>query len=292
MAAFGATGTDAAQGGAGSDGWGARGLLEPWALGHLGGAVAVVALLAWTGWARLRGVRRADGVAWWMWLNAGLASWLAMGAGAGLAAWAVGQGATGTPCGQAVTGLVAYGLGLLCALSLAHHLAGLTPGAGLRVRVRGLLLGLGLGLLAWPIVQSVSLLAVAAHRTATGEGHERLSHPTLRSIVENPGDPWAWTVVGLAVLAAPVFEEVLYRGFVQTLALRATGKPWLAVLLSTAVFTAAHLGTGMAWYALLTIGTLGAAMGWAFERTKGLGAPIAMHVVFNGANVGLALLTA
>ncbi|MDX2132036.1 MAG: CPBP family intramembrane glutamic endopeptidase [Planctomycetota bacterium] len=268
-----------------------RGLLEPWALLHLAWAGAAVAFVLSRGLWRLR-ARRVTGIPWWLWLNAAIASWLALGACAGLASWVLGGAGNASLRAQSLTALWGYAGGLLCALSLSVHLAKLAPASGLHIRVRGLLLGAALLALGWPLVQGVSLVCVAAHRLATGQPPEQISHPTLRALVDNPREPWAWLMVALAVLVAPVFEEVLYRGFLQSLAVRATGRPWAAVLLTSVIFAAAHLGQGMAWYSLAVIGALGVVLGAAYERTRSLGVPIAMHAIFNAANVALAITTA
>ncbi|HET7340553.1 MAG TPA: type II CAAX endopeptidase family protein, partial [Methylomirabilota bacterium] len=102
----------------------------------------------------------------------------------------------------------------------------------------------------------------------------------------------AWGPAGAVLLSlfatvviAPVFEEVIFRGVLYG-TLRVRLRPWLAALLSAAVFAAAH-GYGTAGFASVLVS--GALWAWTYERTGSLLPGIAAHVV-NNASVGFTLL--
>jgi membrane protease YdiL (CAAX protease family) len=110
----------------------------------------------------------------------------------------------------------------------------------------------------------------------------------------------------MAIIAAPVVEEIIYRGFIQSSILKLTSRPWTSIFITSIIFAGAHMLpailvaldkgqslTGVIpWYSAATVGVLGLCMGIAFERTKEIGVPITMHVIFNAMNVALATLVA
>ena len=49
-------------------------------------------------------------------------------------------------------------------------------------------------------------------------------------------------------------------------------------------------GGPVPWHALPPLFTLSIGIGIAFERTRGLATPITMHVLFNAANIAVAIL--
>jgi membrane protease YdiL (CAAX protease family) len=160
--------------------------------------------------------------------------------------------------------------------------------AGLVVTGKSLGVGALCLLLVLPLVNSVSVLAVVVQQMVTGkEIPTHLAHPVLQSLHEHGSDPWAWIVAGIAVVLAPIQEEILFRGFLQSAVLRLTGRPWWSILIASAIFAAIH---PMEWYAKASVFVLGLGMGLAFERTKSLGTSMVMHVGFNALNVVIAAL--
>lgn len=95
------------------------------------------------------------------------------------------------------------------------------------------------------------------------------------------------------MVGAPLVEELIYRVFLQSSIARATGLPWIGILVAAVVFAVAH-AVGPAeqripWYAAVPIGVLGLACGLAYERTKRLLVPITMHAAFNAMNIAMAM---
>jgi len=139
---------------------------------------------------------------------------------------------------------------------------------------------------AWPIVAATVAIAGAIRLSVTGEPTEQLAHETLKALDEGSG-AWRVAVALMAALAAPFFEEVLFRGMMQP-ALRALGAaPWTAIVLVSTLFATVHWGA-VPPPALPGLLVLSLAFGWARERTGGLTAPIVAHVLFNVGNLVLA----
>lgn len=177
--------------------------------------------------------------------------------------------------------------GLAAAFVLARLLAASAPSAGLAFKPAGLPLALLLGLCVFPVTQAASFAAVALHRLAGGT-YNPIAHESLQTILDHRTDPWTWVLSLVAVVIAPIVEEVLYRGCLQSAILRLTCRPRASIVFASVVFTLAHVGVGP-WYGLVPILVLSLSVGLAFERTRSLAVPIGMHVVFNAANVALAL---
>ena len=85
-------------------------------------------------------------------------------------------------------------------------------------------------------------------------------------------------------VAAPIFEELVFRGFMYSGFERSLGAV-PAVLLTSAIFAMMHVQYNH--YELLHIFVLGLVLAWARMRTQSLWTPIAMHAVNNG----LAIMT-
>jgi len=80
----------------------------------------------------------------------------------------------------------------------------------------------------------------------------------------------------LAVVAAPVLEEFVFRGLIFR-GLRRTTGPLLAVIGSAALFALVHPPL-----AVIPVFGLGVAAAIAFNQSKFLLAPILTHAVYNG----------
>ncbi len=227
---------------------------------------------------------------WWVWMSCAAITWLMQMVGMSVAheVWHA-DPKSGVPSDLAILGLAGSGTALAGAAVLLRLVAQVAPKAGINAPARKLLLGVMLAVVMWPVLQCVGFLMTWLNSVLGGEEAQAVAHPMLRMILDNRSDPWVWVLVGVSTLAVPVVEEVIYRGFVQSLILRGTGRPWVAVIFGGMIFGAAHLGQGIPWYSVAVVTALGMLIGFAFEKTRSLGVCIGMHVGFNAANVGLAL---
>jgi len=92
----------------------------------------------------------------------------------------------------------------------------------------------------------------------------------------DPGRGGFWLVVVGVVLAAPLAEEIVFRGYLQG-ALHEMVSPRAAVVLAAAAFGLAH---GL-HYALPT-GLLGLLFGWLVQRHGSMWPAVAAHALHNG----------
>lgn len=237
----------------------------------------------------LAGGRAVSGHPWWIWLFAAIVVWMAVQVGAGAAGSipAVKE-AAGSLKGIALMQGGGYLLGILSAFFMLRLLAAGASGAGLSVRAKDIPIGLGCLLLAYPILDLAGRAGVWIATKVSGERPDVLAHDVLRTIVDQRDSAWAWAVGLTVIVLAPIVEEIIYRGLLQSAAVSALKKPWLGILASSAVFAGVHYAA-VPPHALANLFVLGVAMGIAYERTKSLGVPIIMHIGFNAANVGLAL---
>lgn len=98
----------------------------------------------------------------------------------------------------------------------------------------------------------------------------------VRLMAETP-DAALLLAVGLhAVVVAPIVEELFFRALLLPL-LERRMRGWLAAGLGAAVFAAAH-GNARA---TLPIFLLGWALGYVYQRTRSLVAPVVFHAAFN-----------
>ena len=100
-------------------------------------------------------------------------------------------------------------------------------------------------------------------------------------LLQTSTDP---AVIGLmvfaAVIAAPLCEEIVFRGYLYPAAKKFVG-PWAAGACSALVFAAAHGSLA----ALLPLFVFGCLLVFIYEKTGSLWAPVAVHFCFNGATV-------
>ena len=93
-------------------------------------------------------------------------------------------------------------------------------------------------------------------------------------------------------MLTPIIEETMYRFLLQGAIVRAVGRAWLGIVLTSGVFAAAHIGAvprETLGVVLPTLFVLGLALGIAMQRTGKLSVPIVMHALFNALNVALAV---
>nr|GMD84539.1 CAAX amino terminal protease family protein [Ipomoea batatas] len=82
--------------------------------------------------------------------------------------------------------------------------------------------------------------------------------------------------MGITGVLAPVLEETVFRGFLMVSLTKWLPSP-LAVLLSAAVFSAAHLTPGE----FPQLFVLGTALGFSYAQTRNLLTPITIHAFWN-----------
>ena len=123
--------------------------------------------------------------------------------------------------------------------------------------------------------------------TAIGYSHES-AHELLQLMqrVEQSPAILVLAILNAAVLA-PVFEELMFRGHLQTaIASLTPGWRWPAILITSACFALLHTP-----WMMPPIFVLSVVIGYLFERTGRLWVAIATHVAFNATSTALFLAT-
>jgi len=149
-----------------------------------------------------------------------------------------------------------------------------------QVNGRGLLWGIGGYLTALPLMLGVSIVN---QQIWQGQGG---SNPLLQIVLEE-NDPVALGIfLFTAAVAAPVFEELLFRGFLLP-SLTRYFPVWGAIALSALVFAIAHLSLSE----VLPLAVLGSVLGVVYVRSRNLMAPMLLHSLWNSITmIGLFIL--
>jgi ABC-2 type transport system permease protein len=100
--------------------------------------------------------------------------------------------------------------------------------------------------------------------------------PGLKEALPSMHTPWAEPgLFAVAVLAAPLFEEFLFRALIYQ-GMERSLRPALSVLGSAAIFAVIHPS-----HSVIPVFVLGVAAALSFRRTRLLWTPIVTHMVYN-----------
>ena len=121
------------------------------------------------------------------------------------------------------------------------------------------------------------------------------SHTLLREMSESGTIISLCLTIVLAVVVAPVTEEIIFRGLMQGTLSRLYRSRWLGIVVTAAIFAALHLtikeevAAGECSLAMLEtippLFFLGLVLGYAYEKSQSLYRPICIHVGFNALSV-------
>jgi membrane protease YdiL (CAAX protease family) len=125
-------------------------------------------------------------------------------------------------------------------------------------------------------------------------------HPLLEILSNSPGWALRLGTIAAAVVVAPLFEEMLFRGHLQTILRRMltegvlrgaedqtsqqTRRVWLSIVLSAGAFALVHPD-----WTQPPIFVLALCLGYIYERTGSLWSAILVHMAFNAVQVALTL---
>ena len=169
------------------------------------------------------------------------------------------------------TGVIIF----LARVSFARRLKGF--GLNAKTIVKDFFAG-GVNLLAvWPLVIAMIILTTSLGKLIRGQDFEMQQHQELELITEHSQLPLRISIIVLAVVIVPVFEEMLFRGLFQTMLRGAVKNAWTAIILISALFALLHPWTH--WPALFA---LSMCLGYAYEKSGSLLRPIFIHSLFNG----------
>ncbi|MHC4555969.1 MAG: lysostaphin resistance A-like protein [Planctomycetota bacterium] len=140
----------------------------------------------------------------------------------------------------------------------------------------------------WPIIMAVIILTVYFGELIWGDEYQIQQHQQLELIAQYQQLPLQILVVVVAVVVAPLLEEFLFRGLIQTVIRRffeIQNGAWLAIVISSVVFAIIHADAGH-WPTLFV---LGLCLGYAYEKSGSLFRPVFIHSLFNATSIIAAL---
>lgn len=132
----------------------------------------------------------------------------------------------------------------------------------------------------WPIVALMVVLTTYFGNLLNPD-FQIAPHDELKLLTEHSQLAVRIVIAAVAIVVVPVFEEMLFRGLLQTMIRSYLQKPWLAVFITSALFASAHANTGH-WPALFV---LSVCMGYAYEKSGSLYRAIFIHMIFNAVNI-------
>jgi membrane protease YdiL (CAAX protease family) len=142
------------------------------------------------------------------------------------------------------------------------------------------------GVLAWlmafPVVQVIGqLMDMILYVILSFEGYEQVAVKYLKTTLQSP----AMTVLALIsiVVVAPVVEEFLFRGALQTF-LKRYCQPKTAIMIASICFSLFHFSPEQGFGNISIIFSLfvfGSFLGYVYEKQGSLYASIGLHLAFN-----------
>ncbi|QDU32311.1 CAAX amino terminal protease self- immunity [Poriferisphaera corsica] len=152
-----------------------------------------------------------------------------------------------------------------------------------------------------PVILGMLAIAIAG-TVMLGGTVELLGHEILITISQSKS-MGAIAIFGVsAIVVAPIVEEVLFRGAMQTtlfnLLIRGHADDkrmelivrWGVVFVSAIVFMSIHMSAVPSWQPLVGHFTLGLILAWLYERRGSLWPCIILHALFNAFNFGFVVL--
>jgi len=174
------------------------------------------------------------------------------------------------------------------------------PPANLGFHIHQLPGGALRGAVGFGVVAPLVLLSLMGTEWTLEAFHHTESHiHVMLKMLGQSETPSSRALILFSVLIiAPISEELFFRGFIQTILVGlfarfrrdkiASAAPrWIPVLLTSLLFTLAH-----PWWSWPPIFVLALCLGYAYERTGNLWAPITIHALFNATSVVIYQTTA
>ena len=148
----------------------------------------------------------------------------------------------------------------------------------------------------WPLMMAAMTLTMFIGKLFFGPQYEISQHEQLELITVYSRWQLRILVFVVAVVIAPVLEEMIFRGLIQTVIrsffesrdskLKTRSRVWLPIFISSGLFSMVH-GNVPHWPALFL---LGVCLGYAYEKSGSLFRPIFIHAFFNAITIIFVLL--
>lgn len=161
---------------------------------------------------------------------------------------------------------------LIAVLALAARLAGWSPARyfGLTPFRRR---DLGLGIVA------VAALAAAFAASAHLLGRDLVTAFQIEAYVSTPGAAWLTALFVALVIAAPLGEEIMFRGFLFRGWVSPDRNPLVPIVSITVMWTALHVQYD--WFGMTQVFALGLLLGWMRWRSGSTTLVVVLHALMN-----------
>ena len=184
-------------------------------------------------------------------------------------------------------GVIETGLIILCGLIGHLMFARRLKGMGLDPRTLGrdFVAAVVNFISIFPLIMLSIALVLYLGRQLAGPSFQMDQSEGLMVIMENKQLSLRLLLIGFVIIVVPVFEEMLFRGMVQSVLRSVFGGPWSAIAVSSMIFAMMH-----PWTHWVPLFVLAMCMGYAYEKSGSLFRPIFIHAFFNTASVTAALI--
>lgn len=143
-----------------------------------------------------------------------------------------------------------------------------------------------------PLALTTSWLAGLIVQLFGGEV-PKVGHTLLAKMYEADSPLTSGLLVFSAVMLAPIYEEIVYRGVFQTFLVNLFGAgraaAWGALIVAAALFALVHLSAAP-WQAMPSLFIVGLVLGYVYEATGSLWSSVLIHAGFNAFNTVFFLL--
>lgn len=137
----------------------------------------------------------------------------------------------------------------------------------------------------WPLVMGSIFLVIIVGRIIEGPDFQMQQSEGLAVILENQQWSLRLLMFFFATILTPVFEELVFRGLLQSYLRNIGYSPWRTIFIASIIFSALH-----PWMHLPALLILSVCMGYAYEKSGSLFRSIFIHLFFNASTVAFALL--
>jgi membrane protease YdiL (CAAX protease family) len=160
-------------------------------------------------------------------------------------------------------------------------------GFGLRFRTVGKdLFWAAVNLVAvYPVILLALWATIQTGQWLVGPEFNLEKHQTLKEL-ENASMGVKCFLIFSTMIVVPVFEELLFRGLMQSTLTAYLTKPWPAIAITSVMFASMHPGTHFAGIFVLSV-----CLGYAYEKSGSLLRSIFIHILFNTISIVGVLLS-
>ena len=137
----------------------------------------------------------------------------------------------------------------------------------------------------WPLVMGAIFLVIKIGTILEGPDFQMQQNEGLAVILENDQLSLRLLMIFFAAIVTPIFEELIFRGLLQSYLRNIGYSPWRTIFIASIIFSVLH-----PWMHLPALLILSVCMGYAYEKSGSLLCSIFIHMFFNSATIAFALL--